>query len=89
MPCDLQNELAVPSFMEEASKRRPFDRQSAKNKWPRRKAEVLPGCFAIQPDTLDELDLAHLPLRNDVVGVKIRQQRPDPLQTSGSTMLLP
>jgi hypothetical protein len=43
---------------------------------------------AVQPDTLDRLDLVHSPLRNDVVGVKIRQERPDPIQTSGCTMLV-
>ena len=74
--------------MKEAARRRPFDGKSAKNKRPGGKAEILPGCFAIQPDTLDRLDLAHSPFRNDVVGVKIRQQRPDPLQTSGCTMLV-
>jgi hypothetical protein len=88
MPSDLQNELAVPSFMEEATGCRPFDGQSAKNKWPRRKAEVLPSSFAIQPDTLDGLDLAHSPLRNNIVGVKLRQQRPDSFQTSRFTMLV-
>jgi hypothetical protein len=51
MSRDLQNELAVPSFVEEATGNRPFDRQSAKNKRPRRKAEVLRGALAIQPDT--------------------------------------
>ena len=74
--------------MEEATGRRPFDRQSAKHKWPRRKAEILPGSFAIQPDTLDRLDLADSPLLNKIVGVKIRQQRADPFQTSGCTMLV-
>jgi hypothetical protein len=88
MPGDLQNELAVPSFVAEATGRRPFHWQSAKDKRSRRKAEVLPGCFAIQPDTLDRLDLAHSPLRNDIVGVKILQQRPDSFQTSGCTMLV-
>jgi hypothetical protein len=88
MSSDLQNELAVPSFMKEATGCRPFDWQSTKNKWPRRKAEVLPGGLAIQPDTFDGLDLTHSPFRNDVLGVKIRQQRADPLQTPGCTMLV-
>ena len=74
--------------MKQATGRRPFNGQSAKNKWPRGKAEVLPGSFAIQPDTLDGLDLAHSTLRNDVVGVKIRQQQSDSFQTSGCTMLV-
>ena len=55
----------------------PFDRLSAKNKWPRGKAEVLPGCFGIQPDTFDGLDVAHSLFRNDVVGVRSRQKWPD------------
>ena len=88
MPSDLQNELAIPPFMDEAAGRRPFDGQAAKNEWPGGKSEVLPGCFAIQPDTLDRLDLAHSPFRNDLVGVKVRQQRSDPLQTSGCTILV-
>jgi hypothetical protein len=73
MPSDLQNELAVPSFTEEATGRRPFNRQSAKNKWLGRKPKVLSSPFPIQPDTLDRIDLTHPPLRNDVVGVKTRQ----------------
>jgi hypothetical protein len=88
MPSYLQNELAVPSFMKEAAGSRPFDWQSAKNKRPRREAEILSGSFAIHPDTLDGLDLAHSPLRNDIVGVKIHQQWPDSFQAHGCTMLL-
>ena len=61
MPSDLQNELTVPSFVEEAASRRPFDGKSAKNKRPGRKAQILPRAFAIQPDTLNRLDLAHSP----------------------------
>jgi hypothetical protein len=69
MPGDLQNELAVPPLMKEAARRRPLDGKSAENKRPGRKAEILPGAFALQPDTFDRLDLAHSPFRNDVVGV--------------------
>jgi hypothetical protein len=60
---DLQNELAVLPFMKEATRCRPFDGKSAKNKRSGRKAEILPGTFAIQPDTLDRLGLAHSPFR--------------------------
>jgi hypothetical protein len=47
MPGDLENELAVPPFMEETARSRPFDGKSAKNKRSGRKAEILPGAFAI------------------------------------------
>ncbi len=85
MPGDLQNELPVPAFVQEATGRRPLHWEAAKDKRAGGEAEVLPGDFALQSDALDGLDLAHSPLRYDIFGVKIRQYpgRPDPLQTSG------
>jgi hypothetical protein len=81
---DLQNEVAVPPLVKQAALSRSLYRQSTESERARRKSEVLAVAFAIQPDTLDRLDLAHLSLRRDQLGMRILQQRPDSFESFGS-----
>lgn len=72
MPGDLQNELPVPAFVQEATGRRPLHWEATKDKRAGGEAEVLPGGFTLESDALDGLDLAHLPLGDDEVWMGIR-----------------
>ena len=72
MPGDLQNELAVPALVQEATGCRPFDWEAAKDKRAGREAEVLPGGFALESDALDGLDPAHSPLGDNEAWMGIR-----------------
>jgi hypothetical protein len=72
MPGDLQNELPVPAFVQEATGRRPLHWEAAKDKRAGGEAEVLLGGFALESDALDGLDLAHSPLGDDEFWMGIR-----------------
>jgi hypothetical protein len=57
MTGDLQQELSVPSFMQQYTIGWPLDRQAAKNKGPGGEAETLVGGISLQADALNGLGL--------------------------------
>jgi hypothetical protein len=59
VPRDLENELAIVSFVKQAARSRPLHRKTAKDKWPRRETEVLPRGFPSELNASQGLDLAH------------------------------
>ena len=71
---DLQNELPVPAFMEQAADRRPFHRQATKDERARREPDVLLFAFTVLANDLDRLDLAKTPFRNDQTGQPLPEQ---------------
>jgi hypothetical protein len=61
MTGDLQKKLTVPALVYEYAFGRALNRQSAQDKGPRGKPQILRRTFPVQPDELNRLGLAELP----------------------------
>jgi hypothetical protein len=83
VPGYLQNERAIPAFMQKGSFRRLLDGQATKNERPRRESKILTGAFSPKPNALDGFGLPEPSLRYDEIGIPIRQIAPDVLKADG------
>ena len=63
----LEDEPAVPPLMEQATRRRPFNRKTAKDEGARNESHVLLGTVSFQPDASNRFGLAQFPLGDDQV----------------------
>ncbi len=58
---DLQNELAIPTFVHQRPSSRPLDRESTHNEWSRGEPQIRVAALAVDADELNGFRLPVLP----------------------------